>query len=132
MDDAGTDRDLLVLFGDRGQVEMAPATIPQQLAREVVLVEALHDENDGAASLVIEAGQKRRPIPVVDGTPGLLRLSVVSLHRIIDDDDIGAATGEGAANRDGETPAAFGRHAFGLGVLGKPHAGGRAHDTSRS
>ena len=123
MDYAGPDRNLLVLSRDRGQVEMAPAAIPQQLTREVVFVEALHHENDGTASLVIEAGQKRRPIPLVDGTPGILRLSVASLHWIIDNDDISTATGEGAADRNGETSAAFGRHAFGLAILGEPHVG---------
>ena len=111
---------------------MAPAAVPQEFAREIVLVEALHDENDGALLLVIEAGQKRRPIPIIDGTPGILRLSVASLHGIIDNDDIGAAAGEGAADGNGEAPAAFGRHAFGLGVLGKPHCWGTARDTSRS
>ena len=86
-------------------------------------MEPLHDEDDCAVTLVIEAGQKCRPIAIIDGTPGILRLSVASLHWIIDDDDIGAAAGEGAANGNSEAPAAFGRHAFGLGVLGEPHVG---------
>jgi len=66
MDAARTDRDLLVIFGDRGQVEMAPAAFPQQLAREVILVEALHDENDRTLSLSSRRDRSRRPVPVVD------------------------------------------------------------------
>ena len=55
MDDIGGDGNLLVLFGNRRQVEMTPALLPQQLAREVIFMQALHDENDCAFFLVIKA-----------------------------------------------------------------------------
>jgi len=44
MDYAATDRNFLVRVGDRRQVEMIPPPVAQQFSREVVLVEALHDQ----------------------------------------------------------------------------------------
>ena len=89
-------------------------------------MQTLHDENDGAGSLVIEPRHERGRIPLVDRTTRLLRVSIVSLHRIIDNDDISAATGEGAADRDDEAPTALSGHALDLGVLGEAHGGNSA------
>src|SRR6516162_9214173 len=102
MHHAGTDEDLLVLLCDRRQIEMAPAAFPQQLACQVVLVQALHDENDGALFLVIEAGEKCRGIPVVGSPTALVRLGFVGLHRVIDNDEICAPTGEGTTDWNDE------------------------------
>src|SRR6266545_8098038 len=108
MDHVGSDRYLLIIFSDRGQVEVVPAVLSQQPTCEVILVEALHDQNDGTSLLVIEAGHKRGRVPIVDRATRFLRLSVVSLHWIINNNRISAAAGEGAAHRHGEPPAAFG------------------------
>jgi len=60
-------------------------------------------------------------IPVVGSPAGLVRLGFVGLHRVINNDDVCAPTGEGTTDGNDEASTAFGGHAFDLRVLGKPH-----------
>lgn len=45
--------DDLALQRHGGKVQMVPAALAQQVAREVVLVQPLHDRDDGAGALVV-------------------------------------------------------------------------------
>src|SRR5690349_3486979 len=82
------------------------------MAGEVILVEALHDENDAAALLVVETAIERVVVPLIDRAPLALRGGFIGLHGIIDDDDIGAPAGERTPDRGREPIALSGRHIF--------------------
>jgi hypothetical protein len=64
------------------------------------------------------------------GYRGRARLRFIGLDGVIDNDDVKAAACQGASDRHGDSPAAFGGYAFGLGILGKSH--GRDSDRYQS
>src|SRR5688572_25483479 len=88
------DWDLFILDRDRSQPELIPSTPEQQLASQIVLVQPLHDEDDGAALLIIEPLQESVEHPCLGGRARTFEQCVVSLHGIIDNDEIGTATHE--------------------------------------
>src|SRR5262249_48130812 len=55
---AVADGDDAILDRDGGQVEMLPATLSKEMAGKVVLVQTLHDYDDRAVLLIIEAGDQ--------------------------------------------------------------------------
>ena len=63
----------LVRIRDGGQAQYLPLVrLRQQKPREIIGVYALHDNNDGAGSLVIQSGQQDIFVPFVDLiAPGL-------------------------------------------------------------
>ena len=126
MDGLRADRDFLVLFGDRRQTEMVPASGAYEFPGEVVLVQALHNKDNGARPLVVEAREKRSRVPFVDISAGDFRLSFVRLLWIVDYDQIGAAAGERSADRNHKAPAACAGDAFGFSILGQTHPGEKA------
>ncbi len=121
MNCVGPDRYFLILLSNCGQVEVVPAALCQQTTWEVIFMEPLRHDNDSAFLLVIESGQNSRGKPIIDHPARLVRLRVISLKRVIDDNDVRAASGERPTNRHYETAAVLSRHAFGLGILRKPH-----------
>ena len=44
-----------VVYGNRGQVEVLPAALNKQVTGQIVFVQALHDHDNGAMLLVVEA-----------------------------------------------------------------------------
>jgi hypothetical protein len=44
-----------LLFGDGGEVQVSPATLLKEMADEIVRMEALHDDDDRAFLLMVEA-----------------------------------------------------------------------------
>ena len=76
------------------------------MADQVVFVQPLHDDHDGAFGLVVEARQERGIEPFVDGIAPRVRPRFLGLQGIVDDDEIGAAAGEHTAHRGGQTKAA--------------------------
>ena len=68
---------------------------------------ALHHDDDGAGLLVIEARQQRVVVPGIDAAALCFRVRVDRLQRIVDDDEIAAASGQGAADRGRQTEAAL-------------------------
>ena len=86
-------------LGNRGQVEVGPATLFQQVTDQVVRVQALHDDHDGVGNLVVEAREQGVAIPLLGGFSDGFRGGVLWLRGVIDDDEIPAAAGEGAPDR---------------------------------
>lgn len=84
---------------------MVPALLSHDMADEIVLVQALHDDDDHALRLVVEARVQGAVKPLI----GRLALNVgngfVGLERIVDNDQIGAATGQDAVYRSRKTGA---------------------------
>ena len=123
---AVAERDDAVLDGDRRQVEMLPAALIEEMAGKVVLVQALHDDDDGTVLLVVEARDQGAGVPVDHPLAGRLRHRLFGLERIVDDDEVGPAPGERAADRGGVAAAAGRGDELGAGILCGPHAGNSA------
>ena len=95
---------------------------PEQEARQVVHVDALHGDDNCTRALVVETGQQRIREPLIDGGPSLIRESVVRLEGVVDDDEVSASTGKGAANGRRETEPAREKFDFGFVVFERPDA----------
>jgi hypothetical protein len=76
-------------------------------------VQPVHDEDDGARQLVVEAAVEGMVVPLVRDLPLGLRQRLLGLQRIVDDDDVGAAPGQDAADRGGEPATLRRRVEFG-------------------
>jgi hypothetical protein len=90
---------VLVFLGDRREPDDLPVFLVQDVSDQIVLMQALHDHDDGARGLVVEAAQQRIVVPFVDRVAPGFRQGIVRLERIVDDDDIGATAGQDAADR---------------------------------
>ena len=51
---APADLNFAIFNSDRGQVEMMPPTLADQMAGQVVFVQALHHHHDGPVLLIVE------------------------------------------------------------------------------
>jgi len=89
----------LVLLGDRRERDDVPSFPLEDMADEVVLVQALHDDDDHAAGLVVEAGIERAVKPFVAGKAATFRHRIGGLEWIVDQNEIGATAGEHAPDR---------------------------------
>ena len=106
----------LVPLCDGRQGQHIPGFCLLQVSHKIVCMQPLHDDNDRALILPVEAAAQRIVIPVMDGLPPHLRERIVGLHGIIDDDHIRAAPGHHAADRGREPVTAFGGLELGDGV----------------
>src|SRR5437763_15801628 len=104
---------------------------------EIVLVQPLHDDHDGAVTLIVEAAVKGVVVPLVGGFSLRVGERLLRLQRIVDQNDVGAASGQHAAGGGGEPISLPGGDELlpGLAVSGEagreeppitwaPHAGG--------
>jgi hypothetical protein len=83
----GRDPVQLVLVGNRREPHDLPILLRQHVAHQIILVQPVHDQHDGAGKLVVEAAVEGVVIPFV-GRPALrLRQGFLGLERIVDDDD---------------------------------------------
>ncbi len=98
----------LVVLGDCREPHDLPLLLRQHVAGEIVFVQPVHDEHDGARQLVVQPAVEGMVVPLVRHLALGLRQRLLGLQRIVDDDDVGAAPGQDAADRGGE-PAALGR-----------------------
>jgi hypothetical protein len=75
-------------------------------------VQPLHDHDDGGVPLVIEPVVEGVVVPLVGGLPLRLGERLLRLQRIVDQDDVGAASGQHAAGGGGEPVAVPGGDEF--------------------
>jgi hypothetical protein len=75
------------------------------MAGEVILVQPVHDQDDGAAELVVEAAVEGVVVPFVRRLALGLRQGLLGLQRVVDDDDVGTAPGQHPAYRGGDARA---------------------------
>jgi hypothetical protein len=99
-------------LGDRGKREDVPAFSSQDVADEIVFVQPLHDDDDYALGFVVQAGIERSVEPFVGGDAAALRHRVAGFQGIVDDDEIGAASGQHAADRGRQPKTARRRDEF--------------------
>ena len=71
-------------------------------------MQPLHDDDDGAMALVVEPAVEGMVVPLVGGLPLRVRERLLRLQRIVDQDDVGAASGQHAAGGGGEPVALAG------------------------
>ena len=69
-------------------------------------MDTLHHQNNHSGLLVIEAGAKSIVVPRVCSSADSLGYTALWLDRVVDDDVAAASTGQRAADRSGEPPAA--------------------------
>lgn len=84
---------------------------------QVIVMQALHDDKDAVALLVVEPGQERSIKPIVDGSAQRVRGHLVGLARIVDDDQVCTLAGQRATDRGRVSVPAGGRAEVALGVL---------------
>ena len=111
--------DSLVRLGDRREVQMFPAARLQQNAGEIIDMQSLHDQHDGAFGRIVEARHQRRSYPFGAFGAGEFRVGLVGFQGIIDDNDVAAAASQLSTGRGGEPPTAHGRLQLVLGVLAR-------------
>src|SRR5207248_7776110 len=63
----GLDSVHLVGLGDRRKAQDLPTLLREHMADEIVLVQPLHDDDDGAMALVVEPAVKGVVVPLVGG-----------------------------------------------------------------
>src|SRR5262249_61652159 len=78
-------RDDAVLNGDSRQVEMLPTTPSEEMPSKVILMQALHDYDDGTVLFVVEAREQGAAVPVDHLPARRLRHRLFGLERIGDD-----------------------------------------------
>ena len=117
------DRMRLVVLGDGRERGDLPAALGKNVAGEIILVQALHDDDDRALFLVVEPRIEGRIEPVVGGGAAALRHRVDGFERVVDQDHIGAAAGEDAADRGREAEASGRRRELGERRAGRGEPG---------
>ena len=89
----------------RWQTQVLPAALVQQMARQVLVMQPLHDDDVGATHGVIEPVGHRLVPPVEGPLADDLTLLVADVVRIVDDNDVAAFAGKRAAD-GGRQPVA--------------------------
>ena len=78
----------LVGFGAGREAENLPRLLREDMADEVVLVQPLHDNDDRAVPLVVEAAVKGVIVPCIGTVSLRCGERLVGLQRVIDDDGL--------------------------------------------
>ena len=98
----------LVVLDDRRKAHDLPILLRQHVAREIVFVQPVHDQDDRSRPDVVQSTVEGVVEPVVGRLPLGLRQGLLGFQGIVDDDDVGTPSGQHAADRGGE-PATLGR-----------------------
>src|SRR5271166_1532152 len=116
------DRVGFVLLGDRREAHDLPIFLGQHVADEIVLVQPVHDQDDGTLLLVVQSAVEGMVEPLVGSPPLGLRQGLLGLQRIVDDNDVCTPSGQHPADRGGEPAPLGGRLElrYGLALRGKP------------
>ena len=93
------DLDQGVLFRDGGKVEMGIPAPLQHPAGEIFFMQALHGDDCAALLFIVVARGKAVSIPFDHLLPGAFRIGILSLQRVINDQNVAAPTCQRAANR---------------------------------
>ena len=98
----------LVGFGDRREAHHLPRLLLEHVADQIVLVQPLHDDDDGSPAFVVEPAVEGVIEPLVGSLSPRLGERFLRLQRVIDQDDVSAAPGQHAAIGRGEAIALAG------------------------
>jgi hypothetical protein len=78
---------------------------PPGHARGQALVQAVHDQHDRTAELVVEPAVEGAVVPFVRRLALGLRQRLLGLQRVVDDDQVGTPPGQHPADRGGDARA---------------------------
>jgi hypothetical protein len=78
---------------------------------------ALHDDKDGPAPLIVEPRDQCVLEPFIGGIALDVRIGVIRLQWVVNDNEVAAPAGQSAADRSGETKAAGGEFNLALRIL---------------
>ena len=81
-------------LGEGRQRDQLPILLRQHVARQVVLVQPVHDQHDRTGTLVVEAAVERMVEPFVRRPALRLGQRLLGLQRVVDDDDVGTPPAE--------------------------------------
>src|SRR6516165_7161029 len=131
-----TNWNLVLRFCNRWQIEVCPAFLLKKMTNKVTQVQPLHDYDDGVGGLVVQAAEQRVRVPLLGAFAGCFRIGILRLERIVDDNEVAAAAGEGATDRGGQPVATAGGGKFQFSVLDRTNPSlrkqaiveGRAHE----
>src|ERR1051325_1666429 len=87
---------------------------------QIVLMKTLHNQYDYAILLIVEAREQRRSVIIIDLIASCARKSLIGFQRVVDDDEIPAATGQRAADRNRDTTTALRRFELSIGISLRP------------
>ena len=79
-------------------------------------MQTVHDQDDGSVLLVVETAVEGVVEPLVGRAPPGLRQGLLGLQGIVENDQVGAAPGQPAADRGRDPAALGGRLEFGDGL----------------
>jgi hypothetical protein len=93
---------LLVGFSDCRKTQDLPRLLPEHVADEVVLMQSLHDDDNGPVTLVVEPAVEGVEEPIVRCIPSCVGQRLLRFRGIVDQNEIGAAPGQYPAGGGGE------------------------------
>jgi hypothetical protein len=96
----------LVLLRDRRDHDLVPVLLRLHVASQVIVMEPLHHADDGALLAMVEPGGNRVVVAVLDLLAGDLRIDLLTLVGIVQDDEVGAAPQHASVDGGGEPTAA--------------------------
>src|SRR5262245_41250921 len=111
------ERDAAVGLGDRGKIEMLPTSLLEQMANKIVRMQALHHHYDRTFGFVVKPRKKCTGEPLFLRLTRAFRVRILWFERVVDNEQVAAATGQCATDRGGQARAAGGGHDFSFGVL---------------
>src|SRR5262245_31322638 len=100
---------------------MLPAALSEKMPGKVILMQALHDHDNGTSLLVIETRDQGATEPLDHPPARRLRHCLFGLDRTVDDDEVGSPPRERAADGSGVAAAAGGGDELGAGILCGAH-----------
>jgi hypothetical protein len=75
----GVGDERLVIFGDRRQADDLPVFLRHHMPYQIVLVQPMHDQHDGACPHVVQSAVERVVEPLVRGSPVGFRQRLLGL-----------------------------------------------------
>ena len=101
----GVERPALVLLGDGRKAHDLPILLRQHVANKIVLVQPVHNQDNGTRPCVVQPAVEGVVVPLVGGLPLGLRQGLLGFQRIVDNDDVRTPAGQHSADRGGESAA---------------------------
>ena len=93
-----------------------PISLLPYVTDQVILVQALHNNNDAPGSLVVNPAVKSVVVPLVHRRALRFRKGLIGLERVIDDDKICTSAGQHSSHRGGQSEALVSSHEFLYGL----------------
>ena len=95
----------LIFHSDCWQGQDLPGLALQYLPDEVLLMQALHDDDHHSVMFTVQPAQEGIEEPLIGRLPPCLRECVVWFKDIVQDNAVGAASGQNTSDRGSHTEA---------------------------